>query len=777
MNSETKKLTVTEKIGYGFGDFASNLFWQMFSIFIAKFYTDVFLLGAATMGTMMLVTRTADAVVDPLIGTIADRTNTRWGHFRPYLIWMAIPMALSAILTFSTPSFGGNARIVYAYATLSLMMVCYSAINIPYSALLGVLTPSSEDRTSACSYRFVLAFLPIFIIAYATIPLATYFGGNPNSPYGWQMVMVIFASIAVVFYFLTFAMTRERVQPAREEKSSLAADLKDLCGNRPWVVLCVVSIAALTYGNIRNTVIVYYFQYVVPNGTHYFSSVLSTGALAFIVGVMTTTPLSKLFGKRNFYMASMIIATLLTVGYYWVPPANIPLVWGGHALISFFTAPTAPLVWAMYADTADYSEWKNNRRATGLVFSAASFAQKFGWAIGGGGAGWLLAYFGYVPNISQSAHTVNGIMLMVTVIPAVAGLISIAALGFYELDEPLVKRMTGELAARHAKSTEGAVRVRGTAVWPLQARPAPRAPSAPANPAWAAVGTSPQETLTIKQHSELAEQFSEALRAGTHGFCFSPYLEGQAPGSIVSAAQIRARLEIIRPHTRWVRSFSCTDGHEHTPRIAHELELKTLVGAWLGTDRANNEREIQGLIEVAGAGHADLVAVGNEVLLREDLTEDELLSYMQRVKNALPNAQVGYADAYFLFEKHPRVAAACDVIFTNCYPFWEGCPREEAIAYMQSMFRRTQAVAAGKRVVISETGWPHIGTPLSGAVPSVGSGMSYFIDTCRWAREDGVELFYFEAFDEAWKVGAEGDVGAYWGIWDKDGRAKYVARE
>jgi exo-beta-1,3-glucanase (GH17 family) len=202
--------------------------------------------------------------------------------------------------------------------------------------------------------------------------------------------------------------------------------------------------------------------------------------------------------------------------------------------------------------------------------------------------------------------------------------------------------------------------------------------------------------------------------------------------------------------------------------------MRTLVGAWLGTDRAINEREIMGVIEVARAGHANIVAVGNEVLLREDMSEDELLAIIERVKQALPGVQVGYVDAYYLFEKHPRITAACDVVLTNCYPFWEGCPREQAIEYMQSMVRRTVAVAGGKRVIVSETGWPDQGSPFHGAVPSRADAMRYFVDTQCWARQDGVDVFYFAAFDEAWKVGAEGEVGAYWGLWDKDGKLKYA---
>jgi sugar (glycoside-pentoside-hexuronide) transporter len=802
MQPDDKKLTVTEKVGYGMGDFASNLFWQMFSIFMAKFYTDVFLIGAATMGTMMLVTRIADAFFDPLIGTIADRTVTRWGHFRPYLLWMAIPMALTAVAAFTTPDLTGNAKVVYAYVTLTIMMITYSAINIPYSALLGVLTPNSEDRTSVCSYRFVMAFLPVFIIVNATIPLVSYFGGNANSPKGWQMTMAVFSAIAVACFWLTFALTRERVKPEPKAKGSLSTDLKDLFRNRPWVVLCVVGIAALTYANIRGTVIVYFFDYVVPGGSKYFGWVMTTGAIGFIVGVMLTSPLSKIFGKRRFYMVSMTFAALATIAYYFVPPDNIPLLWAGHGLISLLAAPTAPLVWAMYADTADYSEWKTGRRATGLVFSAASLAQKLGWAIGGGGAGWLLAYFGYVPNVVQNAHTVNGIMLMVSVIPAIFAIIAVAALWFYEIDESTVQQMTKELAERRGpkpKPADAAVAV-GVAPTTLQplagtallAEQAPlwnqrvaataagghtAAPSAPPQPAWATRGTQTTSAavlpLSPQERTRLVSDFRSVLQAGVHGLCFSPYVDQQSPGSQVSEAQIRARLSIIRPYTRWVRSFSCTDGHEQTPRIAHELGMKTLVGAWLGTDRAINEREINGAIAVARAGHADIVAVGNEVLLREDLSEDELLGYINFVKRELPGVAVGYVDAYFLFEKHPRITAACDVVMTNCYPFWEGCPREQAIPYMQQMYQRTKAAAAGKRVIISETGWPDQGSAFHGAVPSEEGAMRYFIDTHRWAQSEGAEVFYFAAFDEAWKVGAEGDVGAYWGLWDKDGRPKF----
>ena len=293
--------------------------------------------------------------------------------------------------------------------------------------------------------------------------------------------------------------------------------------------------------------------------------------------------------------------------------------------------------------------------------------------------------------------------------------------------------------------------------------------------AWPVQITTPERdgTSVPSLPTTLQTQFDLTLNGGIHGLCFSPYLNGQSPGSPISAEQIHARMALISPHTRWVRTFSCTDGMELIPAIAHAHGLKTLVGAWLGTDRDINERELEGVIAVARAGHADLVAVGNEVLLREDMPEDELLACIERVKDALPGVQVGYVDAYYLFELHPRIVQACDVLMANCYPFWEGCPLEHALSYMQSMHQRTVAVAQGKPVLISETGWPDQGSAFGGAVPSAEGAVRYFVDSAAWSRSANIDLFHFSAFDEAWKVGAEGDVGAYWGLWDTHGQPKF----
>ena len=264
------------------------------------------------------------------------------------------------------------------------------------------------------------------------------------------------------------------------------------------------------------------------------------------------------------------------------------------------------------------------------------------------------------------------------------------------------------------------------------------------------------------------------LEAKIHGISFSPYVEGQGPGTELGEAQIVERLQVIAPYVQWVRSFSCTEGHELIPRLARERGLKTMVGVWLDDNREQNEIEINNAIEIAKAGHADILAIGNEVLLRGELSEDELIGYMNRVKAAAPGIPVGYVDAYFEFVDHPRVTEACDVILANCYPFWEGCPADHALLYMKEMYRRVLEVANGKKVIISETGWPNTGSPTKGSVPSFENAIKYFIDTYQWAEQDDIEIFYFSSFDETWKADAEGDVGAYWGLWDKDGNPKYT---
>ncbi len=281
------------------------------------------------------------------------------------------------------------------------------------------------------------------------------------------------------------------------------------------------------------------------------------------------------------------------------------------------------------------------------------------------------------------------------------------------------------------------------------------------------------ENFANRSKEELQSSFSKVFKSRMHGLCFSPYLEGQEPGDYISEEQIRKRIEIIKPYTNWIRSFSCTDGNENIPRIAHEHGLKTLVGAWLGSNGRINEAEIMNVIEIAKEGHANIVAIGNEVMYRGDLSEDELLNFITRVKNEIPDVPVGYVDAYYEFENRPRITETCDIIFANCYPFWEGCDIEYSLIYMKDMFSRAVKAAKGKKVIISETGWPNIGEAFHGAEPSFENAIRYFINTQLWSKKDDIDIFYFSSFDEPWKIHDEGDVGAFWGLWDKGCHLKY----
>ena len=273
--------------------------------------------------------------------------------------------------------------------------------------------------------------------------------------------------------------------------------------------------------------------------------------------------------------------------------------------------------------------------------------------------------------------------------------------------------------------------------------------------------------------NELIEIYREMIQAGMHGLCFSPYVEGQQPGDQLTEAQVRSRLEVIRPYTKWVRSFSCTEGNELIPKIAKEFGIKTLVGAWLGKNEEINRKEVENLIKLAKEGYVDIAAVGNEVMYRKDLTEDQLMEFILKVKNAIPGVPLGYVDAYYEFEHRPGITEACDVILANCYPFWEGCALEYSLLYIKDMYQRALRAGNGKKVIITETGWPSQGTNLYGAVPSDENFMKYFINIQNWSKEESIDIHYFSSFDESWKVGTEGDVGAYWGLWDKDEKLKY----
>jgi len=442
-----RKLSLAEKIGYGFGDGASNLIWMTFIYFQINFYTDIYGLAAASLATMLLVTRTWDMFFDVMVGMVADRTKTRWGKFRPYLLWMAIPFGVISVLTFTTPHFDPHGKLIYAYVTLSLMMVVYSGINIPYGALMGVISPDPQERTSCSAYRFSFAFIAGLFVQYFTLKLVTAFG-HGNQQQGYQLTIGLYAAIAVAMFFITFAATRERVQPVPQQKTSTGRDLLDLVGNIPWLVLCLLGIAQVCFVAIRGAAIIYYFKYYIGN-IDAAALFLLVGALMSLFGTFLIQYVTKYTGRKKAFIGLMLISCLDLVASYWVRPDQMALLYATNIVYCLLTGPTSALLWAMFADAADYSEWKTGRRATGLVFSASGMSNKFGWVIGGTLSATLLAVYGYHANVVQTVHAQEGIRILMALAPAAGTLVCGLGMMLYRLEAKMPK-IQAELAAKRA---------------------------------------------------------------------------------------------------------------------------------------------------------------------------------------------------------------------------------------------------------------------------------------------------------------------------------------
>jgi GPH family glycoside/pentoside/hexuronide:cation symporter len=459
MTTQGDRLKVREKIGYAAGDTASNLFFQTFLLFIPIFYTDVVGLPAAAVATMFAVSRVFDAVNDPFMGTVADRTQTRWGKFRPYLLWVAVPFGLAGFLAFSSPDFSATGKLVYAYVTYNLLMIMYTAINVPYAALMGVMTPNPLERTSLAAYRFVGVFTGGLIIQGAALWMVEFFG-HGNQRAGWQWTMACIAALAVVLFWFTFATTRERVHPPPEQKGDLKRDLKSLL-NRPWLLVGLATFFQLTFIVARGSTVAYYFKYLVGGQRlsvlgfardlsfeAFASSFLVSGTIATIVGTMCSKWFAQRMGKSQAYVFFLAVSVVAQISFWFAEPSDVLLIFGLNLVGQFAWGPVSVLQWAMYTDVADYMEWKNGRRATGLVMAASLFMLKLGLAMGGAFVVWMLGVYGFKANQEQAAATLHGIRMLMSVFPSLFGVVAVALMWFYPLNDEVMSQVEQELAAR-----------------------------------------------------------------------------------------------------------------------------------------------------------------------------------------------------------------------------------------------------------------------------------------------------------------------------------------
>ena len=470
MSNENQKCPVLERAVYGFGDLASCLFWQTITLYLLFFYTDVFGLAAGAAGIMIGVSRLLDAFFDVVIGMTADRTKSRWGKFRPYILWGAVPLAISAILAFSTPAFGGTAKVVYAYVTFVFFMFMYSTVNIPYTAMLGVISGDPIERTSASSFKFIGAYVGGFIVSLTALPLARYFGHDgADLQKGWHMTLLIYGVAAVVLFLITFLSTHERIQPIAKEKTSITRDLADLTKNVPWMLLFAATILFILFVCIRLSVTTHYFKYYIGEqevtlfgkthkyGFEVLASAFNTiGQAMAILGVILVPWFAKVCGRKNALIILFVTALICTGSFYFFKPENMVLIFVFQTIGSLTGGPISALLWVLYADTADYSEWKTGRRATGLVFSASIMSNKIGWTVGSMIAGLILASTGFVANVAQNVDVQNGLKAMMSVIPPAIGVVALIILLFYKLDESTMKTIKADLDERRMAGGAGA---------------------------------------------------------------------------------------------------------------------------------------------------------------------------------------------------------------------------------------------------------------------------------------------------------------------------------
>ena len=439
-------LAFKEKLGYGLGDTASHFVWDMVGFWLLFFYTDVYRIPAAAAGTIMLIARFWDMAIDPVIGVLSDRTETRWGKFRPYILFGAVPYAVLAVLTFTTPDLGETGKIIYAGATYVLLMTAYAAVNLPYSSLAAVMTDDTYERAGLNTYRFICAFGGQFVVTGLALTLAKFFGGGDKAQ-GFQSTLILFGGLSLVFFFITFKTSKERVRPSPSVQSSLKEDLKNLVRNRPWIVLAIVGVVSFVMFAIQNAAIAYYFKYYIgkEENVQLFNVV---GTIALIVALPFSKPLARRFGNKNVFIGSSLLSGACFMAMYLPGEKSLVTVYTLNVLAKMAYAPAVPLLWTMIADSADYSEWKTRRRATGLYFSAATFAQKAGWGIGAAIAGWVLTACNYVPEATQSATALTGIKLLISVIPGVLYMSCGVFMLAYNIDTRLTDRMKADLTAR-----------------------------------------------------------------------------------------------------------------------------------------------------------------------------------------------------------------------------------------------------------------------------------------------------------------------------------------
>lgn len=777
MSTQTTSVPMGQKIAFGIGMLANQMFPAVLGIFMVVLVQDLGFPGWM-WGLIFFLPRVFDAITDPIMGYISDNTKSRWGRRRHYVFMGAVLMGISFVIMWQLYREDGITYNFYFFMFWSFIFYLgLTLFSVPYVAMGYEMSNDFHERTSIMAIaqwigQWAWVIAPWFwVIMYdkswfesadvATRSLAIWVG----------VACAIFAMVPAIF-IKSKSSLHENYAPLTFRSigfslKEIFMGFKEAFASEPFRKLCI---ATFFIFNAFNTIASFSFFIIVYhlfNGDAGASGIWPTlfGSLGALSTTFLVIPIvarmSKKWGKKRAFIFSQSISILGYVLFWFLFVPGKPYMFiFALPLFSFGIGSLFTIMMSMTADVIDLDELNTGKRREGIFGAIYWWMVKVGFAIAGLLSGTLMTLVGFDPSVAvQPEGAITGLRIFFSAIPIVGTLIAIYVMRDYDVDETRANEIRAQLDEREASKTNK------TSSSYYQHHKLPRLA--------AAARLNSDIDFSGRSLQEIRQLFGATFQRGLHGICFSPYAEGQNIGDPLSKEQIRRRMSLLAPHTKWVRSFSCTDGNEFIAEAAREKGLKTMVGAWIDGNKTNNEREIHALIDLAKKGYVDIAVVGNEVLLRNDLSKQELLGYVQRVKAALPNLPVGYVDAYFQFKEHPELIDACDVVLVNCYPFWEGCPINESSAYLKQMYVIAKDAAKGKKVIITETGWPDMGSSNGEAQPSETNAMRYFINTQNWLQQDSIESFYFSSFDESWKVRHEGDVGQAWGLWDKNEKLKY----
>lgn len=773
--TSSNKVPFGQKVAFGLGMLANQLFPAMLGIFIVILIDKLGFPGWM-VSVIYFVPKLFDAITDPIMGFITDNTKSKWGRRRQYVILGAIITGIS--FAFMWQLYATNSVNYNFYYFILFSLAFYLGITIfsvPFVAMGYEMSDDFHERTSIMATSQLIGqlawvFAPwLWVIMYDE----TLFPSAEEATRTLAVYGAIFCTILAVIpgvFIKSKSTLNENYEPLTLSNASRSFDLiiqgfKEALKIVPFKKLCIATFFIFNAFNTTAGFSFFIIKYYLFNGTG--QGIWPT--LFGCVGALFTTVLiipivakmSKVMGKRKAFIWSQSISIIGYVSLLFLfVPGKPYLFLFALPFISFGIGSLFTLMMSMTSDVIDIDELNTGKRREGIFGAIYWWMVKFGLAIAGLLSGLILTIIDFNSGApTQTYETMFNLRLFFSAIPLIGTLIAIWVMIDYDVSEERTQEIRAAINQKKAALTGSSGYVQGKLLSITNGLD---------------LNSSTGLNFSGKTTAEIKTLFSQTLDSGLHGLCFSPYTEGQGTGDTLSESQIRRRMEIIAPYTKWVRSFSCTQGNELIPKLAREKGLKTMAGAWISQDKERNEREIKALVELAEAGLVDIAAVGNEVLQRNELSEQEIIQYLKQVRASLPkHIPMGYVDAYYHFLDKPALVDACDVMLINCYPFWEGADNEHALHYLQRMYALTNQVANGKKVIITETGWPSKGQNVQDAYPSADNAMKYFINTQHWMKAQNIEMFYFSSFDESWKLHHEGEVGTQWGLWDINEKQKF----